>query len=114
MLSVDVAVLLFAQTDPLVPDSPLSWVQSLGVLGFALFAITAFLREWVVPGPTHRRELEARDARIAALEGENREMSLFMRDQMMPALTRTQDVVAKILEEQAWNERAQRRREANP
>lgn len=108
------SLLWLGQTDPLVPDSPLSWVQSLGVLGMALFAISAFIREWIVVGSTHRRELAAKDARITALEAESKEQTLFIRDQMMPALTRTQDVVTKILEERAWDERAQRRREANP
>lgn len=43
-------------------------------------------------------------------EAENGELRVFMRDQMVPLLTRVNDVVVKILEERAWDERLQHRR----
>lgn len=44
-------------------------------------------------------------------ESENGELRTFMRDQMVPLLTRVNDVVVRILEERAWDERLQHRRE---
>lgn len=44
-------------------------------------------------------------------ESENAELRVFMRDQMVPLLTRVNDVVVKILEERAWDERLQHRRQ---
>ena len=89
------------------PDSPLAWFQTGGAVGLLLFLVLGFIRGWVAPSWV----TDEKDRRIQELEAEVAETRLFIRDQLMPLLTRTQDVLAKQLEEQAWTER---RRRENP
>lgn len=90
--------------DSLTPDGWPQWVTSTGMVGLLTFGIAAFVRGWIVPSWV----LKAKDEEIAAKDAELTEARLFIRDQMMPLLTRTQDVLAKTLEEQAWAERRRR------
>lgn len=90
-------------------------VQVIGVVGLLTFAVVALTRGWLVPAPSHRSALAEKDKRIAALEAEcqeqkatNREQTLFLRDQVTPLLTRNTDVLARLLEEQRFEERQRR------
>lgn len=106
---------ILAQADP---TSGWQAIQAGGTAGLILvlgYAVLAFVRGWVVAGRTHERELASKDllitqkdARIQRLEDEAKEQALFFRDQAIPALTRTQDVMVKSLEERAWQERSRR------
>lgn len=88
-----------------------SIVQAGGTAGLTLallLGLYAFMTGKVVSGAAHQREIDAKDREIAALRTEQTEARLFIRDSMMPVLTRTQDVLAKSLEERAWQERRSR------
>jgi uncharacterized protein YneF (UPF0154 family) len=83
------------QANPDTPTSILAAVIALGtliVLGL-LFAVRVL---W--------KQLQKADV-------ENDELRVFMRDQMVPLLTRVNDVVVKTLQERAWDERLQHRRD---
>ncbi len=93
-----------ADTIPLDSTLP-AWSQAVGVTVLLTLLVAGFIRGWLVSGPAHRSELAERDRRIETLEAENREQTIFLRDQMAPLLARSQDVLVKILEERAWDER---------
>lgn len=40
---------------------PWDRLDKIGVVALALILVLAFAREWIVPGPTHRREIARRD-----------------------------------------------------
>jgi hypothetical protein len=88
-----------ADSTPPDPTSPLGWVQTGGIVGLLCFLVLAFVKEWIVPG-----------SRVRRAEEEGNELRVFLRDQAMPTLIRVQDVIVKILEERAWDDRAQRNR----
>jgi hypothetical protein len=88
-----------ADTAPPDPTSLFGWVQTGGIIGLLSFLVLAYTKEWIVPGSRYRRA-----------EEEGNELRVFLRDQAMPTLIRVQDVIVKILEERAWDERAQRNR----
>lgn len=39
-------------------------VEKVGIVGLCVFIVVALFREWIVPGPTHRRALEDKDRQI--------------------------------------------------
>jgi len=61
------------------------------VLAFGIFA---FVKGWIIPGPTHNRVLARNDAQTAEL----RELHAIFFDKVVPALTRATDLMAKITE----------------
>src|SRR4051812_9773498 len=100
------ALQILAPTPTSAPDSVATWGFTGGATTVLLAVVLGFLKGWIVPGWIHRQEVTKREA----LEVESQEQVLFFRDQVMPLLTRTQDVLSKTLEERAWDERAQRKR----
>lgn len=96
----------FLLTDTFNPDNPIAWVQWGGVVGVLLLLVVGFLKGWIVSGRTYQAEVDRR----TQVEADNQEQVIFFRDQVMPLLTRTQDVLTKTLEERAWDERLQKRR----
>jgi hypothetical protein len=79
------------------PDTPLSWITSGGIVGLLAFMVVAFLREWIVPGDRYRES-----------QRELAEVQRFMRDEAIPLLSRVQEVLARTLEERAWDDRHRR------
>lgn len=75
--------ILASDTSPLDPTSPSFWV-SFGIAGIVSFA---FVKEWVVPGPTHRREVKAREVAEMALR------------ETAPALGKAAEALERLLEE---------------
>lgn len=84
------------------------WFQAGGVVALLSLLVWALISGRLVSGSLHRSQIEERDRRISQLEAENRDQTIFLRDQAAPLLTRTQDVLVKILEERAWDERQRR------
>lgn len=93
------AVLVAADQVP-TPDTPISWITSGGMIGLLGFLVVAFLQEWIVPGSRYRKS-----------EAELAELQRFLREEAVPLLARVQDVLVRHLEDRAWDERLQRRRE---
>lgn len=90
---------------------PVTIIQAGGTGGLIValvYAVLAFIRGWVVPGRRHDEEMAKKEAEVAAKDKELRDAQTFVRDQLMPLLTRTQDVLTKTLEERAWEERTRR------
>lgn len=96
---------IVAQQGVQTPDSPTSWITSGGIVGFLCFTIVAFLREWIVVGASHRRQLEDKDKEINELKADRSEMTEFLREQVMPALTRSNDFASTLAEQKALEER---------
>lgn len=93
-------------TDPII-----QWVQAGGTGGLIVglaWLVLAFVRGWIVSGASHRAEVELLRTELDQSREETREQTLFLRDQASPLLARTQDVLVKVLEERAWDERARR------
>ena len=44
-----------------------------GVVGLLTLAVTSFVKEWVIPGATHRAAIAKLEAQIARLEDENQQ-----------------------------------------
>lgn len=89
---------MFAQTAP-APEI-VSWTQ-LGVMGLV---IAAFLTGWVVNRSTHQRALDELDK----LTDKAARQDQWIRDDVVPALTRNTDVLQQVLEmlrEQLWQKR---------
>lgn len=97
--------LILADQVPSAPDSPTSWITSGGIVGLLCFTIVAFLREWIVVGSIHRREIASRDQELTDLKADRAEMTTFLRDQVMPALTRSNDFASTLAEQQALQDR---------
>ena len=93
------------------PTSIISAGGTAGLILALVYAVVAYTRGWVVPGRRYDAEIARRDADIAAKDAELRQTRDFIRDQLVPLLTRTQDVLGKTLEERAWDDRARRQRE---
>jgi hypothetical protein len=55
---------LIAQTDV----DLVTWIRDAGSLGLLALAVVAFMRRWVVPGPTHDEVIAERDRALNALE----------------------------------------------
>lgn len=89
---------VFAQSFDPNPDTPTSILAAVIALGtlIILGLLVALRVVW---------------KQYQKAEAENGEIRLFMRDHMVPLLTRVNDVVVKILEERAWDERLQHRRQ---
>lgn len=94
-----------AQQVPLTPDSPAGWITSGGIVGLLSFAVVAFMRGWVISGPEHHRQLEEKDREITELRTDRTEMTLFLREQVMPALTRSNDFASTLAEQKAMEDR---------
>ena len=43
---------------------PWDQLDKIGTVGLALLLVLGFAREWIVPGPTYRRQLAAKDEEI--------------------------------------------------
>lgn len=105
---------IFADELPTLP--PLAqWGSAVGALSLI---VVGLLRGWMIPGVTHEREIAALTNRITVLDAEKverdkqiKDQNEFMRDQLVPLTTRVHEVLTKLLEERAWDERMQRERE---
>lgn len=80
------------------------WAAYGGVASCLGMALTAFLRGWVVTG----RTLDEMRQRAERAEQESKQQAEFLRDSAMPVLTRTQDLLVKMIEERSWDERNRR------
>lgn len=89
--------MLIAQALNTNPDTPTSILAAVVFLGTLI--VTGLLVALRVVWRAYQKS-----------EAENGELRVFMREQMVPLLTRVNDVVVKILEERAWDERLQHRR----
>jgi hypothetical protein len=99
LLWIFVGAWTFAQQTVPVPDSPTSWITSGGIVGFLCFTIVAFLRGWIVPGWIHQRLMDDKVQEINELKQDRSEMTLFLREQVMPALTRANDFASSLAEQ---------------
>lgn len=70
---------IFGQTEA-APE--FAWIERGGIIGALFLGIVGFMREWWVPGPTHRRT-EAERARLALLV-----------ESTIPVMTRLSDFLA--------------------
>lgn len=95
----------FLQQTPSIPDSPSGWIVSGGIAGVLCFVIVAFLREWIYVGSVARARLKEKDEEIAELKSDRAEMTAFLREQVMPALTRSNDFASTLAEMKALEER---------
>ncbi|CAJ61307.1 MULTISPECIES: hypothetical protein [Frankia] len=87
-------------------SDPLGPLLSQGILGVVLVLVISLgVRVYREMKAVHARELEARDAQIAALredraavEAALAEETRFVRDEVMPALTRSVDLAQEYVE----------------
>lgn len=86
------------------PDSPTAWITSGGIVGFLCFSIVAFLRGWIVPGWIHNKLIADKDREIEEYKIDRAETTVFLREQVMPALTRSNDFASKLAEQKQIEE----------
>jgi len=78
-----------------IPSELTGWLTGSAVSVLA-FGILAFVRGWIIPGGIYARALERNDECAAEL----RELQAIFLQQVVPALTRVTDLLARINEEQ--------------
>lgn len=75
------------------PESPAAWLN----YGVAGLVVISLVFGWLVPGRSHDREV----ARADRLEAELRRRDEYIAEQVVPALTRATDALAKVADGKA-------------
>ena len=77
------------------PTDLSAWLIGTPITVLAFFTV-AWLRGWVVSGPTHARALAKQDEQAAEI----RELHAMIVDKVVPTLTRATDLMARAAEQQ--------------